>query len=352
MRRQGVLMVVTSQARIALLGVAVVLATDGCSDTSATKVASSSRARPRLIEQPEPASSPAATPGTPIPALPQAPPFDAASAPMPGGPQTVVEGVSLRIAKFQRGGEPMTLWIYEPDPLPERKLPCVLVAPAGTPLVYGNELGKGDMVEHVPYAERGYAVVAYSLDGPVARGAPDSVFDVGARKFLAAELGVANARAAIDYIAAQLPEIDPARIAVAGHSSAATLALQVAENEPRVKAAIAYAPVVDLMSRFKPEDLEALAIPGLGDALKRMSPDAGISKLQCPTFLFHADDDTNVKSEELAGFVEKLKSLNTRAVYETVEEGEHYDSMIEQGIPKALAWLKSLPEINPPAARS
>ena len=62
----------------------------------------------------------------------------------------------------------MTVWAYLPDGAHDRRsLPCVIVAPAGSIIISGMELGDGDRAEHFPYEAAGYAVLAYSLDGYV-----------------------------------------------------------------------------------------------------------------------------------------------------------------------------------------
>lgn len=338
-------------SRLSFLGTAIVLLTClACSSRPESRVVTRTPeappARPeptvaiseRVPTVPEPVPEPIAeclVPGVP---------FDASRLPKPGPGKTIVAGVTFRETTLARDGVPMTLWIYTPEPLPAKKLACVLIAPAGTPLVHGVGLTDEDRDEHLPYAKDGYAVVAYSLDGGVDTD-PGMTFKEGVKAFLAADLGIANARAALDYVAAQLPEIDVTRVVVAGHSSAGTLALQLAENEPRVKAAIAYAPVVNLES-WSRLDLDALDIPEVREAQMRLSPDRGISRLACPTFLFHADDDSNVLTRQIEGFAEELRKVNGRTVYETVPTGEHYSSMIDEGIPKALAWLRAQPDIH------
>ena len=57
------------------------------------------------------------------------------------------------------------------------------------------------------------------------------------------------ARNTLEYVLARLPEVDPERLYVAGHSSAAIWALLFAEHEPRIKGCIAYAPLADLFGR-------------------------------------------------------------------------------------------------------
>lgn len=64
--------------------------------------------------------------------------------------------------------------------------------------------------------------------------------------------------------------------------------------------------------------------------------------LRCPLFLFHADDDTKVTTAELDTFNRRLQQHNRHVKFARVSTGNHYDSMIRQGIPQAIRWLQSL----------
>ncbi len=105
------------------------------------------------------------------------------------------------------------LWHYGPKEIAKgTKLPCVLIAPAGSTLLTGMELGDGDATEHIPYLKAGFAVIAYSLDGPSLSNPPDIP---AYEAYSQARGGLVNARNALEY-AIQQPEIDPKRIFVAG----------------------------------------------------------------------------------------------------------------------------------------
>ncbi|HZL90528.1 MAG TPA: prolyl oligopeptidase, partial [Pirellulaceae bacterium] len=57
--------------------------------------------------------------------------------------------------------------------------------------------------------------------------------------------------------------------------------------------------------------------------------------------LFHADDDSNVPSSESRNFAARLTALGKDVTHKTVPSGDHYDSMIEEGIPAGIEWIKS-----------
>ncbi|WP_309714279.1 prolyl oligopeptidase family serine peptidase [Armatimonas sp.] len=239
-------------------------------------------------------------------------------------------------------GEQRSLGIYLPKSgMNKENLPCVVIAPAGTRLFHGMDLGEGDIAEHLPYVKAGYVVVAYSLDGVLSESdATKNRAVQGAQAaFIASNGGVNNAKTAITYALNRL-RVDPKRIVVAGHSSAATLALQVAAADPRVTACIAYAPCTDLEARLGDglPLLEALN-PGAKPFYKSMSPKNTVAKLHCPVFLFHARDDSNVPFAESESFAQTLKQAGGKVTFVAADSGDHYDSMIQQGIPAAQKWL-------------
>ena len=139
-------------------------------------------------------------------------------------------------------------------------------------------------------------------------------------------------------------KLDANRVFIAGHSSAGTLALQAAQNDPRIKACAAYCAVTDVPQRLSPI-LPQLSrkVPGLHQHLREKSPHTNVNKLTCPTFLFTAKDDANVPPTETIRFGEELKKSNANVTVVTVPRGGHYDAMINQGIPQAIAWMKKLP---------
>src|SRR5262249_55038981 len=154
-----------------------------------------------------------------------------------------------------------------------------------------------------PYARAGFAVASFEIDGNVPRGASNKAIVKGACEFRAADAGLANARVALDFLLARVPAIDPNRVYIAGHSSAGTLALLVAEHDPRIKACVAYAPCTDVEARLHGVSLSLEnSQPGYKDFLHNSSPRTHAAKLKCPLFLFHAEDDHNVSIRESKAF--------------------------------------------------
>jgi pimeloyl-ACP methyl ester carboxylesterase len=86
--------------------------------------------------------------------------------------------------------------------------------------------------------------------------------------------------------------------------------------------------------------MDRLLMPGVVDFVTQSSPTTHAAQLKCPTFLFHAQDDSNCPIADTNAFAEQLKRQGTDVKYVTVPSGEHYDSMINEGIPAGIEWLK------------
>ncbi len=293
----------------------------------------------------QPEAGPTGTPSTAPSAPPQvAAPADPTTFPPLGKRQRVKQGVVLFEQVIGQGPSATRVGVYLPELPPEGKLPCVLIAPGGTPGIYGMNLVPDDQAEHVPYVRAGFAVVAYSLSGHVAVPTSDVQVNEGIRAFMQADGGLVNARTALDYALARVGKIDPERVYAAGRDSAGNLALRLAENDPRVKACAAYAPLIDPSARLSPQALEAVSrqIGGFREFVAKVSPRAQIEKLRCPVFLFHARNDKNVPVAQSVTFYDELKKTNPKVKLVQVPTGGHGPAMLHQGIPQAVAWLKAL----------
>ena len=260
-------------------------------------------------------------------------------------PSAVEPGITVQHARIQHGASHTDLLVFLPQRQAGHKLACIFIAPAGTRLFHGSALEDGNPPEYLPYLRAGYAVVAYELAGDLPQHFSDQQLVDATSAFKAANGGLNDARVAMDYALAKAPGIDPDRLYVAGHSSAATVALYVAANDPRVKACIAYAPACHINERLGPRAVRALnnVVPGFDAFIQHISPDTNASRIHCPIFLFHADDDSNVPADDVNRFAAQLKQNHAKLTYVTVPTGNHYQSMIDQGLPKAVEWLKGLP---------
>ncbi len=258
--------------------------------------------------------------------------------------------------KVGEPGDAMRFRIYMPEGQHgEKSLPCVLLAPAGTNLLHGNSVDDDNYHdEALPYAKAGMVVVMYSLDGYMTVD-PDSgdmrayvyALSQAYKKFLAAKAGVVNGRNAVELVLKKLPQVDPLRIFSAGHSSAGTASLLLGAFEKRLAGSIAFAPVTDLKIRLaeltRDRDVTRL-LPRLTEYLTSGSPISYIDKYEKPLFVFHARDDSNEPFRNTEQFVTAMKSSKAKLTFAAVNTGDHYQSMIDQGIPQAIQWIQGRPQ--------
>lgn len=272
-----------------------------------------------------------------VPKLDSPPPFvpkrNPTALPELSAARPIQAGFLFQEAVLQPASVPMKVWFYSPEQA-RGQLPLVLVPPAGSNLITGMNLGDGDRAYHEPYVRAGFAVGSFEIDGHVPDGASDALMHKSAREFREARAGLVNAKAALDYLLAKAPDLGPNRVFIAGHSSAATLVLLFAAHDPRGKGCISYCDVSDFeqhLARALPQ-LER-AIPGYRDFPRISSPKTHVEKLTCPVFLFHAQDDGVVPVAHTTTFAALLKSTNRDVTVNTTARGDHYQSMINEGIP-------------------
>ncbi len=261
--------------------------------------------------------------------------------------QKIADGIIVYQVRLNKDDDSSDVWIYLPEKQTKEKIPAVLIAAAGSYLWNGISLGEGDQPEHLPYVRSGYAVIAYetpgSLKGIDLKTISDEKLGQSVTDFKNSKAGLIQQQNALNYALEKVPSIDAERIYAAGHSSAATLSLMAAANEPRIKAAIAYAPATDVEKKIA-YVLESFnkAFPGYKDFISQNSPKNNISKIKIPVFIFQATDDSVIPVEDTKAFVSELKKVNPNVTFITVNEGDHYDSMIQQGIPKGIEWLNKI----------
>lgn len=162
-------------------------------------------------------------------------------------------------------------------------------------------------------------------------------------RFRGAQAGLVNARNALEFVLARMPQVDRGKIFAAGHSSAATLSLLFGEHESRLAGCAAYAPATDVEARLKEvsdNPFSNLAFPEIKAFLRRSSPKTHADKLTIPAFVFHAADDKNVPVADSRDFVASLKAKGSDITFREVPEGGHYDAMIVEGIPAGIEWMK------------
>lgn len=230
-------------------------------------------------------------------------------------------------------------WIYLPDRTVGDRLPVVLIGPAGSHLIDGMTLSDGDRAEHIPYARAGFAVISFDIPG---MATTDDEIVQAARQFKDGEGGVPNARSALALALERFPRLDPNNVFVAGHSSAATLALTLCARMERLRGCIAYAPDVDLIKSLgEGVDILDQYIPGERAFLASISPIELVDQIRSPVMIFNARDDDVVPIAEIDNYAQRAERASVALSRVVVARGGHYESMIDEGIPAGIAWMRA-----------
>jgi predicted Zn finger-like uncharacterized protein len=233
-----------------------------------------------------------------------------------------------------------------PDIDPASPVPCVLVPPAGSNLLTGMAIDPPDLIpnpEHEPYVKAGFAVVTFSLDGDMPNREQSTILEFRSahEDFRKSKAGLVNCVHAFLETQAVIPGIDKNNVFIAGHSSAGTLSLLFAEHYPQIKGCLAYAPSVDLKKSMAPylPDFKSM-IPDVEEFIRLSSPQTHIRSLTCPVFIFHSRGDQVTSFANSQRFASQLKSQGTEVEYVAGNGSDHYQTMIDEGLPKGIEWLK------------
>jgi dienelactone hydrolase len=257
---------------------------------------------------------------------------------LPTSDRAISPGIRLRTfeTRFKQ-----TVWVYTGEPPPPHP-GLMLIAPAGGSPLFAARLGSGDTPEHVPYVGAGYTVVSYSLSGPIPEDSDDTQKVAEALSaFINSTAGTVDGMKALAFALEQFPELDPKRVIAAGHSSAGTLALLLAASDRRIKGVIAYAPEPEPGARLSDQEIATMteAMPNFRDFLRFTAPLSRVPDITVPVFLFHSKADDNVPTARISRFASALRKHHCPLTFDQVERGDHYGSMIDPGIARALIWL-------------
>jgi dipeptidyl aminopeptidase/acylaminoacyl peptidase len=124
----------------------------------------------------------------------------------------------------------------------------------------------------------------------------------------------------------------------------------MSQHEPRLAGSIAYAACSDVELRLAPATSNSTIrrlFTDVTNFVKQSSPKTHVANTNCPVFLFHAADDSNVPLSESQAYEQQLKAVGKTVEFRTVPTGNHYDSMVKRGVPMAVQWLKKQTGIAP-----
>lgn len=238
-------------------------------------------------------------------------------------------------------------WVYLPDQSAGERVPVVLIGPAGSHLIDGMTLGDGDRPEHIPYARAGFAVVSFDIPGMPTSDEGEAVV-LAARQFKEGDGGVINARAALALALERFSRLDANNVFVAGHSSAATLALTLCARLENLRGCVAYAPDVDLVASVGEfGDIVEPFIPGERAFISSISPIEQVERIRSPVMIFNARDDDVVPVAAIDAYARRAAQAGVTLNRVVVARGGHYESMIDEGIPAGIAWMRAHMAVNP-----
>ena len=124
-------------------------------------------------------------------------------------------GNSRAIANGKTPGSRMQFTYYEPaGSHPRQSLPCVIVASAGTNLMFGIAEPTPEYdLETRPYVEAGFAVLGISLDGKLADANNSKLEQLqqAFQEFRDSGGGLVNVRNGIEFLIRKVPQVDPSR---------------------------------------------------------------------------------------------------------------------------------------------
>lgn len=282
-------------------------------------------------------------PETPYPKLP--PPGKFVAQPPLDAPTAWVQSKT-----GQGPGSRMQLRIYlPPGEHADKSLPCIVTPPATANVFLGVMVAPQDEFPEVqPYLDAGYAVIVYSIDGQLPQDAhqrPDHefrvAFELARRRHFRACFGAANGRNAVEYALRNLPQVDPHQIYAAGQNAAGSIALLLAENEPRLAGCIAIAPLVDVEARYEQAAQVDPNIADLAFFSAEQSPLTHPEGIECPVFLFHQPLEDAPEFADTKNFAETIKQLGVDVTFVI---GDPEEFKFFGGAKKAVQWLE---ERNP-----
>jgi dienelactone hydrolase len=223
----------------------------------------------------------------------------------------------------------------------ERAWPCVIIVPAGSDLLSGIHPNEDAIAEGQRWVDAGYVTLVISLaDGAWGDRSDDSYQLQAFEGMRLRRAGLADVESTLAFIEQSLPQVDPRRVAIVGEGTGGTVALLAAESNSAIGACLVFAPCVDV-TRLHQDGFATLEprFPGVRKFCADYSPINHVDRFRPPLFYFQPEGDTVIQVADAERFVTAMKQAGKEVDCMKVPGGDVQDSMISQGIPRAIQWL-------------
>lgn len=257
-------------------------------------------------------------------------------------------GVDLR-GQFQ--GEPAGLVLYVPNGThADHSLPCVLISAAREDPLEGRTFTEVEIKEAAVFINAGFAVMLYGTSRWSLNIRPQSVTS-SVEEFMQSDGGMHFARSAVNFLAAKAVMVDMNRLYAVGQGGSATIALNLAANDARIRAVATFAPVCDIAREIGTPIQEfgmRVKLNGVEAFANRTSPVNRVNELKCPVLVLNGGeyggiDETSGRAVGIKAFVAAMQAAGKPITVAAVkaEKTRFYD--VEVVMPQMVEWLKSLP---------
>ena len=254
-------------------------------------------------------------------------------------------------------GEPSNLTLYVPNgPHADHSLPCVLLSASKEDPLEGRTITENEINEAGVFIRGGFAVMLYSTSRWAFNARPRNVTSC-VTEFIQSDGGMHFARSAVNFLAAKAVMIDMNRLYAVGQGGSATIALNLAAIDPRIRAVATFSPVCDVAQEIGMplEDVELrVKLNGIEAFTKRTSPVNRVSELQCPVLVltggeYGNSDEASARASGIKAFTAAMQAARKSITVAAVkgEKIRNYD--LDVVMPQMLEWLKSLPATSVPA---
>jgi dipeptidyl aminopeptidase/acylaminoacyl peptidase len=194
-----------------------------------------------------------------------------------------------------------------------------------------------------PMASAGFLTISpdypgYAGSGPPARGVPSIVAEAISDMDLISELPT-------------LPQADPGRVAVAGHSNGGGVAEILMAADPAVRAAVLYAPVSSDMAdnarkwwARSPGGTGGLPSPDIDPTVyQAMSPRPSFGPGTPPTLIMQGTQDEQIPAEWTAATVQALQAAGVHTQFVSFPGATHIfeDGDLDRANSLAIDWMRA-----------